>query len=34
MAAGVTWQGSRYGEADPLLLTTRRDNYYGIDLTA
>jgi hypothetical protein len=34
VAAGITYQGSRYGEADPLLLTRRKDNYLGIDLSA
>jgi hypothetical protein len=34
LAAGITYQGSRYGETDALFLTTRKDNYYGIDLTA
>ena len=34
LAGGVTWMGSRYGEADALFLTTRKDNYYAFDLTA
>ncbi|MFY9315697.1 MAG: outer membrane beta-barrel protein [Burkholderiales bacterium] len=34
LAAGITYLGSRYHEADALLQTTRKDHYYGIDLTA
>jgi len=34
LAAGVSYQGSRYGAADPLLRTTRKDHYLGLDLSA
>lgn len=33
VSAGITYQGSRYGEADPLLLTRRKDHYLGVDLS-
>jgi len=33
VSAGLTLQTSNYGAADPFFLTTRRDNYYGVDMT-
>ena len=33
LAAGATWQRSRYSEPDPILLATRTDRYAALDLT-
>lgn len=34
LSAGVTYQLSRYNGPDALLLTTRKDDYYGLDVVA
>ena len=31
---GASYQLSKYNGADPLLLTTRKDDYYALDATA
>lgn len=32
--AGLTWQTSRYREADPILAVARKDDYYALDFSA
>lgn len=33
VSIGATWQNGRYRAEDPLLATTRSDDYYGVDAT-